>query len=683
MRDPITPSNVNDYNMAPSTAKIHYQNLVQALSHLKGLTNFKFLFVFIATLDFAESVMVAEFFSCTSLAMLPAIVAQDIQFSLRDVQEASIATSTPKNFLNVVDSIVTDPVVEGADYGSQPFKLGTITYTSIGFNDRQARVLQNAIRLSGSNEGLTLFMNEEHKEMSRTRTVVNARNFDKFMDGEIDLDLSAGAHELSKCIVMLQNVFAKTFATPEMATLLAIYFNIDRFTDPIIKALKIVPVSTLPLHGVVAPYGSFTLDQAIEVFDLDMKEYDPWGKGRGHEIAAYAPINNAIRLAVAQRDPSTRYGIDNFSLAERGIDEFGMACRIKREEKPIQDSISKRNTPVSHVDPGAREIRSYVERAHVTKAFMYLSSSNVLGGAINGVVDNVQFPRETLKGGHGKIAMVVSDESKFIGLIKNKNVELVVVDNLIAETNIANDGKTYITHEANYDKLGAALHIIKAIVGAVYDERTEVVGPPKCLVWRTIMPYYSGLNQEFNSLIDRLDSYYDIRYHPPQHPHETQFTIACFRRKNIMTIPFLATGRRVMEGSPTARINRRPSYALRAVDVIRRYHGIVYRQMVFEGDYSRFVTSLVRDVVSGIQSDAEPFDPDDVDLLFNNVNFYPDQLIGKAHEEVIHFLSFNKSASHKKSKRGKIRDASLAFDEALGAHHRFFQGGTVGEVPDF
>jgi len=683
MRDPITPKNINEYNIAPSTARIHYQNLVQALSHLKGLVNFKFLFVFIATLDFAESVIVAEFFSCTSLAMLPAIVAQDIQFSLRDVQEASIATSTPKNFLNVVDAIVTSPVVEEANYGTQPFKLGPITYTSIGFNDRQARVLQSAIRLSGTAEGLTLFMNEECKEMSRTRVVANSRNFDKFIDGVIDLDLSIGGHELSKCVVALQAVFSKTFATSEMATLLAVYFNIDRFTDPIVEALKIVPVSTLPLHGVVAPYGAFTLDQAVEMFDLDVKEHDPWVKSRGHEIEVYAPINRAIRDAIAERDPSTRYGIDNYSLAERGIDEFGMSCRLKREEKPIQDSISKRNTPVSHVDPGAREIRSYVERAHVTKAFAYLSSSNVLGGAINGIVDTIQFPRELLKGGHGKNATVINDEHKFVGAIRNKNVELVVVDNLIAETGVTNDGKTYITHEANYDKLGAALHIIEAIVGAVYDERMEVVGPPKCLVWRTLMPYYAGLNQKFNSLIDRLDTYYDIRYHPPQHPHETQFTLVCLRRKRIMDVPFLATGRRLFDGQPMARINRRPSYALRAVDVIRRYHGIVYRQMVFNGDYSRFVTSLVRDVVSGLQSDAEPFDPDDVDLLFNNVNFYPDQLIGKAHEEVIHYLSFNKSASHKKSKRGKIRDASLAFDEAIGSHKRFFQGGTIGEEPDF
>jgi len=127
-------------------------------------------------------------------------------------------------------------------------------------------------------------------------------------------------------------------------------------------------------------------------------------------------------------------------------------------------------------------------------------------------------------------------------------------------------------------------------------------------------------------------------------------------------------------------IRRRPNYIIRAIDIHRFYHGVVYRDIVYHGRYSLPITVMLRDYISALIF-SQPLP--DVGHYFNVSRFYPLDVKLEAKEEVIKYLSLGgHSGSKQKSKKTK-KEIKSEFADRLSNFAREFQGGVGVVDPDF
>jgi len=131
---------------------------------------------------------------------------------------------------------------------------------------------------------------------------------------------------------------------------------------------------------------------------------------------------------------------------------------------------------------------------------------------------------------------------------------------------------------------------------------------------------------------------------------------------------------------PGRAIRRRPNYIIRAIDIHRFYHGVVYRDIVYHGKYSLPITVMLRDYISALIF-SQPLP--DVGHYFNVSRFYPLDVKLEAKEEVIKYLALGgHSGSRQKSKKTK-KEIKSEFADRLSNFAREFQGGVRAVDPDY
>jgi len=743
--------------LTPAAVQLHYQNFCQALAPLATLETFPMLFCFLAEAQYAQSMLITTALGSASFAMWPLIVAQGIERAVADFTNASIAAAAPKNISNIMELMIADPIF--ARYGTINTKINSVSYLSVGFSQEQAKCLQTAIRLSDVAEGFHLFLMEEEVELAKSRSIINSVKFSKCLLGELDLGpISPVMHRIRE----VRDFLAKLLTYEEMAIFLAVYLNQTSIDEDALRWLEALDISTGPLVALAAAYTSGSMNDIREVMEYDTKHLDPWELTKGDP--EYVQINKSIAKLPKKIDP--RYASDDFSRRCILIHKYAGQRRFERERGPIQDKLSKKRSMVTHTDVASRILRSQL--AEVKKAHVYLSAGSLYGNVVNGLVDVAQFPHHFLGTDHAKKNEVITDDTAFIADLKKHN-EVLIVDNLNIEQSTTSEEKTYMTHSANEGKIYAALKLIENVIGLSYSARQDIRTVPYIMVWRTIIPYFENTAERFDLVLNRLDTYYNIRYCPPMNPHEPQCTLYMIRRKEIMRVVHVVNDRDsnartdtskkrkvknknknknkgeeriknqvpqsplddvgdvpavlplgvsddlypdgfpdgvnggedtppppcrdpepeggsdpIDEGpvsiDPGRAIRRRPNYIIRAIDIHRFYHGVVYRDIVYHGKYSLPITVMLRDYISALIF-SQPLP--DVGHYFNVSRFYPLDVKLEAKEEVIKYLALGgHSGSKQKSKKTK-KEIKSEFADRLSNFAREFQGGVRAVDPDY
>jgi len=761
--------------LTPSKRHIHYQDFCQALAPLATLDTFPMLFCFLAEAQYAQAAMISTALGSASFAMFAAIVAQGVEFSIDDFTKASIAAAAPKNIVKVMDMMVLDPIF--SKYGRVITKINEVSYLSVGFTQAQAKCLQTAIRMSDVSEGFNLFLMEEEVELAKTRSIINSAKFAHCISSHENLGPMAGVMPRIKEV---KEFLAKLLTYEEMALFLAVYLNQSDIGDESLKWLEALDISTGPLNALAIVYTSEDIDDAREVMELDTQHLDPWDLTQ--EDPEYKGINAYLRTSTLRKKINPLYSSDKFSRNCVAIHKYASQRRVVRENSPIQDALSKKRSMVTHTDIASRLLRGQL--AGVKRVHAYLSAASIYGNVVNGLVNVVQFPHLFLSCDHAKRNEVIGDNHLFVADLKKYN-EVLIIDNLNFEQSLTSDEKIYMTHQANRDKIYAALKILEDVVGFSYNARASIKMVPGIIVWRTIIPYFVTLAERFDLVVNRLDAYYHIRYCPPINPHEPQCTLYLIRRKAIMLTPFVVHDRANLprnqpprtkrtrarkrdrgpeshlppldaiddladvasdpladdleaeidalepppEGAPEAEIycpdpppiddagcqnsidsdlnkfplpcrdaspvqpvdqhyqflpngvKRRANYVVRALDIHRFFHGIVYRDIVFQGRYSLPITVMLRDYISALLF-AQPLP--DVGHYFNVSRFYPIDVKQDAKEDVIKYLSLGGHGGNKSKKKGAAKkDIQASFADNIGNYAREFQGVIPNSDMDF
>lgn len=737
--------------LTPSKRHIHYQDFCQALSPLATLETFPMLFCFLAEAQYAQAAMISTALGSASFAMFAAIVAQGVEFSIDDFTKASIAAAAPKNIVKVMDMMTLDPIF--SRYGRVVTKINEVSYLSVGFTQAQAKCLQTAIRMSDVSEGFNLFLMEEEVELAKTRSIINSAKFAQCISSNENLGPMAGVMPRIKEV---KDFLAKLLTYEEMALFLAVYLNQSEIGDESLRWLEALDISTGPLNALAIVYTSEDIDDAREVMELDTQQSDPWDLTK--DDPEYKGINAYLKTSILRKKINPLYSSDKFSRNCIAIHGYASQRRVVRENSPIQDTLSKKRSMVTHTDIASRLLRGQL--AGVKRVHAYLSVSSIYGNVVNGLTDVVQFPHLFLSCDHAKRNEVIGDNHLFVADLKKHN-EVLIVDNLNFEQSLTSDEKTYMTHECNKDKIYAALKILEDVVGFSYNARASIKMMPGIIVWRTIIPYFVTLAERFDLVVNRLDAYYHIRYCPPMNPHEPQCTLYMVRRKAIMKTAFVVHdresfprnqptkakqkhGRKSGRGhgdfnlgndldepvevasnppvndyeagadspdshfhdmapqdlddslpddfplpfrdpnsdqshadqgnrfSSPKEIKRRANYVIRALDIYRFFHGIVYRDIVFQGRYSLPITVMLRDYISSLLF-AQPLP--DVGHYFNVSRFYPIDVKQDAKEDVIRYLSLGGHGGNKSRKKGAAKkDIAASFTDNIGNYAREFQG---------
>jgi hypothetical protein len=764
--------------LTPSKRHIHYQDFCQALAPLATLETFPMLFCFLAEAQYAQAAMISTALGSASFAMFAAIVAQGVEFSIDDFTKASIAAAAPKNIVKVMDMMVLDPIF--SKYGRVITKINEVSYLSVGFTQAQAKCLQTAIRMSDVSEGFNLFLMEEEVELAKTRSIINSAKFAHCISSNEGLGPMTGVMPRIKEV---KEFLAKLLTYEEMALFLAVYLNQSDIGDESLKWLEALDISTGPLNALAIVYTSEDIDDAREVMELDTQHLDPWDLTE--KDPEYKGINVHLKNSTLRKKINPLYSSDKFSRNCVAIHKYASQRRVVRENSPIQDALSKKRSMVTHTDIASRLLRGQL--AGVKKVHAYLSVASIYGNVVNGLVNVVQFPHLFLNCDHAKHNEVIGDNHLFVADLKKHN-EVLIVDNLNFEQSLTSDEKIYMTHEANRDKIYAALKILEDVVGFSYNARASIKMVPGIIVWRTIIPYFVSLAERFDLVVNRLDTYYHIRYCPPINPHEPQCTLYMVRRKAIMHTTFVVHDRvnfprnqppeakrvraRMRDRGPESHLSppeafddsadvasdpladdpemgigdleplpeddpeaenyyfldpkplddagyqklidsashkfplpcrdavpvqvvdqyhqplpmpgevkRRANYVIRALDIHRFFHGIVYRDIVFQGRYSLPITVMLRDYISALLF-AQPLP--DVGHYFNVSRFYPIDVKQDAKEDVIKYLSLGGHGGNKSKKKGAAKkDIQAGFADNIGNYAREFQGAVVNSDMEF
>jgi hypothetical protein len=745
------PDLTQQIKLTPSKRHIHYQDFCQALAPLATLETFPMLFCFLAEAQYAQAAMISTALGSASFAMFAAIVAQGVEFCIDDFTKASIAAAAPKNIVKVMDMMILDPIF--SKYGRVVTKINEVSYLSVGFTQAQAKCLQTAIRMSDVSEGFNLFLMEEEVELVKTRSIINSAKFAQCISSNENLGPMAGVMPRIKEV---RDFLAKLLTYEEMALFLAVYLNQSEIGDESLRWLEALDISTGPLNALAIVYTSEDIDDAREVMELDTQQSDPWSLTENDP--EYRGINTHLKAAILKKKINPQYASDKFSRNCVAVHAYASQRRVVRENSPIQDALSKKRSMVTHTDIASRLLRGQL--AGVKRVHAYLSVSSIYGNVVNGLANVVQFPHLFLSSDHTKRNEVIGDNHLFVADLKKHN-EVLIVDNLNFEQSLTSDEKTYMTHESNKDKIYAALKILEDVVGFSYNARASIKMVPGIIVWRTIIPYFVTLAERFNLVVNRLDTYYHIRYCPPMNPHEPQCTLYMVRRKAIMMTAFIVHGRESFPRNQPPRIKqkrrkerhgtdsrvdpdngpddliedasslpandlevgadapdlpfhdtelkesddslpdgfplpcrdanpvhthadqsdrlplpketkRRASYVIRALDIHRLFHGIVYRDIVFQGKYSLPITVMLRDYISALLF-AQPLP--DVGHYFNVSRFYPIDVKQDAKEDVIKYLSLGGHGGNKSKKKGAAKkDIAAGFADSIGNYAREFQG---------
>jgi len=733
--------------LTPAAVQLHYQNLCQALAPLATLETFPMLFCFLAQANYAQAMLITTALGSASFAMLPLVVAQGVELAIGDFEDASIAAAAPKNIVSMMEFMIADPIF--TKYGTINTKINNVSYLSVGFTQEQAKCLQTAIRMSDVSEGFHLFLMEEEVELVKARSIINSGKFAKCLNGECDLGPMAS---VMPRIREVKDFLAKLLTYEEMALFLAVYLNQTSIDDEALRWLEALDISTGPLAALAAAYTSENMNNIREVMEYDSDHPDPWEITQGDP--EYSQINVAISKLPKKIDPE--YASDDFSRRCVLIHKYAAQRRLERERGPIQDNLSKKRSMVTHTDIAARLLRAQL--GEVKRAHAYLAIGSIYGNVINGLVDVAQFPHHFLSGDHSRKNEVFSDDSLFLTDLRKYN-EVLIVDNLNFEQSATSEEKNYMTHGANKGKIYAALKILENVVGFSYTSRQDIRTVPYIIVWRTIIPYFEDTSERFDLVVNRLDTYYNIRYCPPMNPHEPQCTLYMVRRQQIMKTVYVVNYREPivkpkgkknsskkkkrrlntsleppipeddigdfvlipaepedMRGLPELvtdldasvetmpppcgdpdpyvrdadgpnvdglvddKYKRRPNYIIRAIDIHRFYHGIVYRDIVYHGKYSLPVTVMLRDYISALIF-SQPLP--DVGHYFNVSRFYPLDVKLDAKEEVVKYLSLGGHSGRKQKGKKTKKEIKSEFADKLGNFAREFQGGLRAVDPEF
>lgn len=153
----------------------------------------------------------------------------------------------------------------------------------------------------------------------------------------------------------------------------------------------------------------------------------------------------------------------------------------------------------------------------------------------------------------------------------------------------------------------------------------------------------------------------------PDNPSPDDFPVPCRDANSVQA--YTDQGNRLPLPKET---KRRANYIIRALDIHRLFHGIIYRDIVFQGRYSLPITVMLRDYISSLLF-AQPLP--DVGHYFNVSRFYPIDVKQDAKEDVIKYLSLGGHSGNKSKKKGAAKkDIAASFADNIGNYAREFQG---------
>jgi len=391
-------------------------------------------------------------------------------------------------------------------------------------------------------------------------------------------------------------------------------------------------------------YTEFALHKG-KVEGTDDFEFDPWAET--NDMAIYDTINAMIKDYDIQA-ANPKVSDDKFAQQMAIVDCYGESLRGVRATNLQWDEKGGSVSSLTNVEPAAAVLSSFLsEKLSDTNTTIHawVSDANILGTVAVSNVDVVSTGSNLLP-----VAKKVSN-CTFPTFVKSLDSDggkaILVIDNLLVKHD-KQLNKRWITVDDNLNVIAAQLLLLRRVMrGGPSAERFPIDQAPRAIFWRTVYPHDKASFNAFNEMITRMDAYYHVRYVPPSKPHEAQFTLCCYRRSTIETSKFIHT-------DDNKGHKRKLNFVLMFVNNYRRYHGIIYRQLIHRHVITTLTAKIVRSIYNRqlfeLDINRYEFKPDFLQFQYQQSNF-SDLVKNAASELVMNVVGFSHSATKNKGRR--------------------------------
>lgn len=690
--------------MTPMKVAILASNFYSAMHILKESSNFEMLFLYLASLDYSETMAVVTLFRTHTMQALPLLKAQGFEFDFTYVENARMVSAAPHNIFSLVEKMRESKLF--SQFPRVQVEFHNEKVVTIGRTEQDGLLIMYALSLAGTTDGFQMLLSEMGKKDSKIVGLINNQKFNSSVENRLH-DLPSQFSILKETLLDIHGFLRNYCDFSQIALFVALKICEDFITDDFLSHYNVVyPGGPKNDEILIAPlelaqyYHSLTLDSVAEVVNLDAPL--PWE--RTAALTVYDDMNKTIVRALDKaslvgsgdfRQTCGNVVDDRFFVAHKAIDDYGRSLRDARMANPQWDNKSKNFSGLLNCDMAIPFVTGRVLGDMPNRA-LFVASSEISSFALN--LDHearkVYVCGPPVNSGAKYKNFPISDAPRFVAELKKSVDSVLLIDNLVVEVSALDQTKSWITTDSAKAPTRFAIDLIYNIFGSNNDQRPALAEIPAYLIWRTVLPYDQYNSRVYDRAINRLTTFYFLKYLPPQTPHELQFTLFCTRRKTYQTkfvvdnveplAPDLAAlgfdkfslddplfvpcSVPVINGTQVHLFNRgrkrRVSYALRHVDVSRLYFGVIYRHLVYKNAITSYASKLMRDAFTRILSDGLHLTKNLVPLegtrLINQAKFYGEEECAASIDRTMKFFHrcgfHGKGANKKKAPKRHLDD---------------------------
>lgn len=666
----ITPSEMVRARNQSSVA-LHLLNFNAILMKYRDLPIFKSLYMALTSMDYLTAQSFVADCRSAPFQMLPYLIGNNAEFDPDDLRKINVAGISISNLDSVLRAVAKHPQIR--DFGTTMVTFEGVRHISVGKYEAEALDFLKAIIMSNDLNNLSALIAETGSRFAIPWRLINDQKFVDWVNLVIAVptELSFFCARVASVrdalsAYMLYNEFAFLLAVflclPLVSPELLVKIGGDFVQHAMSNVVKLAPFYVVPE---IKPFHEI-YDLGDDVGPMGLPK-DPWNLEKG---PVYDEVNHSIRKDYVDEEATSH---DDFAMKLYGLDRVSEEFRGARALEPQWDMKSKQ---VSELLP-VEQCLPYVDL--VIDAFkdstgtvdMWLSSGNVLGGVVRDrlPIDSYGTPPPAV----GRVRPQISLLKEFASQILEKKGKAIVIVDALEQVFVEELGKNFLTVQANVRSMRKQIDFFRLLLRGTSDStRFPISDAPALLVWRLVSPYDPVLFNQFDELLVRMHSYYDITYHPPSHAHEPQFVLVFQRRSRIEQNKFI-------EGKG---IKRTFPFILKFVDFSRRYYGTVHREMVFRHYLSPVSMRVVRDVFNNaVHGSIRSKKKDYVALTRNfQVQFrHLDPMTKLVHEqEMVRYLGVKMSKKQGKSAtRERVQKASRSILDEFNRHCKTFADGPI------
>jgi len=579
----------------------------------------------------------------TYFQVLPHLLRQNAPLDIKLINKFVVASATYGSLEQTLELIRADPVIK--EYKVMTVDFCNRKFLSIGDDSAKALIFLKAIIMSIELNNMDALLLEAGQPLETPWQIINSDQFEFCL-----FNNSLAPPEFAPYFAAVYRLYSalRCYVPHEQFALIAaVYLLIERVSVSLLKFLNVAtPDFLFTASELAILYATPNPSDYFEFYDLDGsvgddRPFDPWVRANGR--SDYVEIN---RVVYGCDEPPHGTSSDPFAIVASKVDDYTEKLRVSRALNQEWDLKSHDHSHLLLTDPAVAVVNKYFLSRVDTKALTFVLSSEASSLAAIPVRHvSVMALGVKLKSFAHDVTNV-SDVQEFTeSLLAAKGLATLVIDDL-ALTVDPLTRRSWITSRDNIHKTSRHIKLLRYLMrGDASADRFAIQTAPSVIVWRTVMPNDVYNYNQFNEVITRLDSYYSIRYYPPSRPHEVQFTLFMVRRPEIMTNKFLQ--------GETSR--RKINFILRHADLTRRYHGAIYRQLVYDHKVSVLTTKIIGNVFLKAVAES-PLINLKMDKLKPEFEVqqkdFNDAEVLNARQSMIEYMGF---ASGKASSRGKKR----------------------------